>query len=590
MPAQHLWQSLALTLLTVASLWRVCTCDFLALDDAAYIVDNPALKLGLSWEGVKWALTTLHGNYWQPVTWLSFQLDASLYGYTKITQSFDPLQAGAWGFHTTNLVLHVLDVLLVYAVIFRLTGATGRSFVVAALFAVHPMHVESVAWVTERKDVLSMFFFLGALLAYYRWVLRPGLLNYLLLFVTAFLGMASKPMLVTLPAVLLLVDYWPLERFGPAISWKRAVLEKLPLFGLSLFFSAVTWYTQTPSRLPLTLEARFAGALAGYGWYLATTIWPTDLCVLYPYRDRFLLEPDVLLSLVVLLVVTGLVCLQARRRPFVLVGWLWFVGTLLPVSGLFQSGPQSYADRFVYLPHMGLFLAVVWLLGDLLETWRVFFWLRRAAAALLVLVLAYMSRTQVSYWRNTATMFEHVVQVTENNEKAYSILATYYYDRSRFVEAHKNAQRAVALIDKGHTHFLLAMSLGKLQRLTEVEPHLEKLMRHDPDRPEMHLEAAAVYDMLGRPAGVVEHLQKHLDRNPQDVRYRIVLARALIGSDQLERAAEVLQQYLQIDPEDAGAHLDLSRVFQRLNRPREAEYHLERAQQLVGGTIKGRAR
>ncbi len=346
----------ALLALTAGAMGVGCWNGFTNYDDNDYVTANRRVKAGLSWSDTRWAFTTTHAANWHPLTWLSLQLDATLYG-----------PESAWGYHLTNLLLHGADVLLLFLALRHMTGAVWRSAAVAALFAVHPAHVESVAWVAERKDVLSAFFWMLTMLAYAWYAERPGWRRYLPVVASFALGLMAKPMVVTLPCVLLLLDYWPLRRVADLRSAAKRVAEKLPLFALTAAACVVTMVAQQGAmssleRLPF--EQRLANTVVAYAAYLGELVWPAKLALLYPHPHEALPLADAARAGVILLVITGLVIL-ARRRRYLTVGWLWYLGTLVPVIGLVQVGAQSMADRYTYLPYIGLFIAIVWAAADL---------------------------------------------------------------------------------------------------------------------------------------------------------------------------------------------------------------------------------
>jgi hypothetical protein len=439
---------LGMTVTAYLPLWRNDLIDF---DDEIYITSNPRILEGLSWPGCYWAWTNDNAPYWHPLTWLSLQFDAHCFStYTPQGQTI--LCPAA--FHGQNLLWHAASVLLLFTLWQRLTGACWRSFLVAALFAVHPMHVESVAWAIERKDVLSGFFGLLAVWMYLRYVENPGWKWYLGLVVAYLLSLLSKPMLITLPFVLLLLDYWPLRRLWPTnspadtatgrslkpASPAQLIREKLPLFGMALWIAGVTFVARQDhgAMVPLCVvspSARLANGLTAYGWYLSTTLWPCRLAVLYPHLYDNWSLPSVLAGAGALVAITALSLWQARRRPWLLTGWLWFAGMLVPVLGLAQGGAQAWADRFSYWPHIGLFVALVWGLGELVERLRLPVWVSGIGGALLLGTLAVLTWIQVGYWRDSLTLWEHAVAVTRDNERAHQHVANYYRKQDQEEEA-----------------------------------------------------------------------------------------------------------------------------------------------------------
>jgi tetratricopeptide (TPR) repeat protein len=424
--------ALLLAVVTLAAYWPALNSEFIRLDDGAYVVRNPQVREGLTWGNAAWAFRTgIQGN-WHPLTWLSHMLDVELFG----------LWAG--GHHLVNLLFHVLNSLLLFLWLRRATGALWRSAVVGALFALHPLHVESVAWVSERKDVLSTFFFLLMLWAYLRYAgaratspptPHPALWYSLtlLLFV---LGLLSKPMLVTAPFVLLLLDRWPLER---AVGLRRLLWEKAPMFCLSLVSSLVTYRVQSEARttvLRLPIGVRLDNAVVSYAKYLAKTFWPAHLAVYYPHPDLAYPKshqwPGWQIGLAAALLLAMSVCALARRRraPWLAVGWFWYLGTLVPVIGLVQVGLQGMADRYTYIPLIGVFIAAVWGAAELAgrltpqspaADGQSRLAGRRVAAVLAALALvacAGITRKQTGYWRTNLRLFQHALEVTPRNALA----------------------------------------------------------------------------------------------------------------------------------------------------------------------------
>jgi protein O-mannosyl-transferase len=450
--------ALALALLTIAAYRDAPFNNFIDLDDPDYASANPNVRDGLTPAGFVWALTTFHAANWHPLTWLSLQLDASLLG------------PGPVGYHLTNLLLHTANVVLLFLVLRRMTGALWRSALVAALFAVHPLHVESVAWVAERKDVLSTFFWVVTLAAYAHYAARPSPGRYLLVMALFVLGLLAKPMLVTLPCVLLLLDYWPLRRLAgrqqPAgyaqAPASRLVLEKVPLLLASALACVLTLAAQAGAGAvsgmqQVSLPQRIGNALLAYEWYLGKTFWPVGLGLLYPYPTTVSLV-EVLGAGAVLTAVTVLAVWQVRRRPYLLVGWLWFLGTLVPVLGIVQVGEQAHADRYAYVPHIGLFFAFVWGLADLCAGLRVPVAVRAGLAGVVLLALAVLTFEQVGYWQDGISLWEHTLTVTGPNPRAHDSLGTLYLYQDNFTEARRHAEEAIRLDPRNsRSHFNLGV-------------------------------------------------------------------------------------------------------------------------------------
>jgi len=425
---------------------RAATFDFLNLDDDVYVTANPWVRGGLTPGSVRWAFTAFHSGHWHPLTWLSLMLDVELFGVRP-----GPM-------HAVNVLLHALATALLFAVLRAATGATGRSAAVAALFGLHPLRLESVAWVTERKDVLSALFWILAMGAYVRYARRPRLGRYAAVVAVLGLGLLAKPMLVTLPVVLLLLDVWPLGRVrgsAPAVPHRFAtaslpalVVEKLPLLALAAAMSVVAAAAQRAAGATVSLEglpvpARLANASWAYVVYLRKTLWPLDLAIFYP------LAPVPPARAVLAAAALGAATLAAlrcgRRAPYVAVGWLWWLVALLPVIGLVQIGGQAYADRFTYLPHVGLFLLAVWGAADLAAARGVAPHLRAAAAGGVVAVLAAATLAQIGHWRDSVTVFRRALAVTTGNYLAHNNLGVARAERGHAAAAARHYAEAVRL-------------------------------------------------------------------------------------------------------------------------------------------------
>lgn len=422
--------SAALALLTLAAWLPALRNGFVNLDDGLYVTGNPQVQKGITRAGVAWALTANVANNWHPLTLLSHMLDCQLFG-------LDPA-----GHHAMSLLLHLADVLLLFAVLARMTGALWRSAAVAALFAVHPLHVESVAWAAERKDVLSALFWILAMGAWTSYARRPSLGRYLLVVLLMALGLAAKPMVVTLPFALLLLDVWPLERLG--LGWKRLMAEKLPLLALSVAASLATLRYQRTSLAPLELvpwSLRLANAAVSYAAYLGKLLLPRNLAVFYPIP---LAIPawQAAGSAALLAALTALAVWKVRQAPWLLVGWLWFLGTLVPVIGLVQVGRQAMADRYTYLPSIGLFLAIVWGISELLRERRA---VLAAASAVAIALLAAGTWMQVGYWKDSLVLYRHALAVTRDNYVAHVGLAKALAAEKDWAGAAEQYRAALAL-------------------------------------------------------------------------------------------------------------------------------------------------
>ncbi len=448
-----------LLILTIAAYLPVWRNGFVDCDDEVYVTNNPQVLTGLSWSNFCWAWDNTAAPYWQPLTWLSLQVDAHFFSSRTAQGEVVPCPAA---FHGQNLAWHCGSVLVLFGLCSRLGGARWRSFLVAALFAVHPLHVEAVAFAAGRKDVLSLFFGLVALWAWAGYVERPSWRMYLAVLGAFLLSLMAKPMLMTLPCVLLLLDYWPFRRWrgaplpdslSPATRRRRLealVLEKAPLFALAAIVGLVTLlcrdrYGSLVSLGTVSLSARLANVLMAYGWCLSSTFYPLDLAALYPHQYEHWSLSRALAGAACLLSLTGLCLWQARRRPWLIVGWLWFLIALFPVTGLAQGGPQAWADRFTYWPHVGLFIAVVWGLAEVSERLRIPTAVRGPAMGCVVGVLAVLTWFQAACWQTPVTLWEHAVAVTRDNDWAHQHLSQCYRKEGRLEEADAHLEKAARI-------------------------------------------------------------------------------------------------------------------------------------------------
>jgi hypothetical protein len=387
---------------TLAAFWPATTHPFIAIDDGPYVEKNVAVRAGITAAGVRWALTSFDAANWHPLTWLSHMLDVSLFGLD------------ARGHHLTSILLHALNTALLFVALRRLTGAIWSSALVAALFGLHPLHVESVAWVAERKDVLSAFFFMLLLLVYERYVRRRTAGRFLLVGLALALGLAAKPMLVTAPFVLLLLDHWPLGRLRAPGGRKGPMVEKIPLLALAAASAVVTYFAQSSgaavqTTLLFTPGIRLGNALSSYARYLAKTVWPAELSIFYPFPAAGVAGATALAGALLVVGVTVLALGPLRRRGFIATGWFWYLGMLVPVLGIVQIGGQSMADRYTYLPLIGIFVAAVWVVADLCRTSLPARGVASAAAVALLVSLTAASRQQLSHWGSNVALFRHAL-------------------------------------------------------------------------------------------------------------------------------------------------------------------------------------
>src|SRR6266567_568580 len=434
----------ALAIVTLAIYAQVIGHQFITLDDPTYIQENPMVNRGVTGAGLVWAFTTFYATNWHPLTWISHMIDCQLFG------------TFAGGHLLVNALIHVANTLLVFWFLLRTTHARWSSALVAALFALHPLHVESVAWASERKDTLSTFFGLLSLIAYVRYAEAPSIRRYAWVAIMLALGLLAKPMLVTWPFVMLLLDYWPLRRFD--LTSRREVAtklwpllrEKIPLFALVAVSAVVTSVAQshlgavrTFTQFPIA--PRLSNVLVSYAKYLLLAFWPNDLAVFYPFPKGGIPAWQIIGAALLLIAITAFCFFQRKIRPYLIVGWLWFLGTLIPVIGLVQAGGQTMADRYFYIPSIGLFIALVFGLADVAKSWRVAPSLSTGIAFGVLLTFATLTNAQIHRWRDSFTLFEHTLAVTPPNRLIEYDLGLAFAESNRYDEAAPHFEKALQI-------------------------------------------------------------------------------------------------------------------------------------------------
>jgi tetratricopeptide (TPR) repeat protein len=558
---------LVLTAVAYLPLWGNGFVDF---DDDAYITDNPHVTGGPSPQGFAWAWTTLHGKYWQPLSWLSLQLDAQLFSH-RGPDGRRSLWAG--GFHVESLCWHAGSALVLFGLCRRLLRGPWPAFLAAALFALHPLHVESVAWAAERKDVLSAFFGLLALAAYARYAAAPSAPRYLAVVAAYLLSLLCKPTLMTLPLLLLLLDYWPLRRAAP---WRRLLLEKLPLLLLASGIAAVTVAARQHTGAAVSLEFlplsdRLGNAAAGYGWYLYRTCCPTGLAVLYPHPLHNWSRPGAVAGAAALLLVTLLALWQARRRPWLVVGWLWFVGALMPMIGLAQGGEQAWADRFTYWPHIGLFVALACGLAELVRRWRLPALAVGSAGALALGGLGALTWLQAGYWRDTVSLWERALAVTGDNPRAHLNLGKYYLERGRPDQAERHCAEAVRLAPEvAYHHYSLGVALLALGREAAAADALDEAVRLSPNLSDAWHNLGVARLRQGKPDEAIRCFRTVLGLQPAAADTRAALGRALWRAGKPREAVAAYQDALGHNPGEFAAWQGLGEAHLAAGRPEEA--------------------
>jgi len=525
------------------------------------------VQWGLTRAGTAWAFQTTYASNWHPLTWLSLMLDAELFG------------PGPMGAHLTNVILHAVNTVLLFLLLRRLTGADGRSAFVAALFGLHPLHVESVAWVAERKDVLSGLFFMLTLWAYMSYaqncariqvssIRRLWPCNYWLAVLFFALGLMSKPMLVTLPFILLLLDRWPLQRdssFELQASSLRLIGEKIPFLGLSAASCVVTVLAQREAIEPiewLPLSHRISNALVSYAAYLGQTFYPANLAVFYPHPEQGPPRLEIILALILLAGISAGVIALRRMRPYLLVGWLWYLGMLVPVIGLVQVGEQARADRYMYLPIIGVFILLAWGAPELFERWLYRRQVLGAAAFAVIAALMVCASIQASYWCNSELLWTRALACTSRNYVGHNNLGIVFAKRGQSVEAMEHYRKAIE-IKPGYmeAHNNLGIMLAGQDRAVEAMEHYQTALEIKPDFAEAHYNLGNLLARQDQSAEAMKHFQKALESKPDSpkVHYRIALA--LKDQKRFEAAIAHFQKVLELEPRHMLAQNDLAWLF-----------------------------
>ena len=518
------WICVGLFILTWTIFGQTIRYDFVNYDDPTYVYQNTRITSGINFANVVWALSHVHSENWHPLTTITHMLDCQVHG----------LNAG-WH-HFTNVLLHSFAVILLFMALERMTGALWRSAFVSAVFAVHPLHVESVAWIAERKDVLSAVFFMLVLLAYFHYTRAPSIGRYFIVALVLVLGLMSKPMLVTLPFVLLLLDYWPLERFeahrsSNAHRLLKLIVEKIPLIAFCAVSSTITFLAQRGAigwTEQLPVSERLSNAFVAYVVYIRQMFWPEDLAVFYPHPENMLPVWEISLALIVLVAITATAFVLRKKAPYLVTGWLWYLGMLVPVIGLLQVGWQGHADRYTYLPQIGLYIALTWAVTDLTRSWRYQRTVVSATAVFTIGALSYGAWLQTSHWRDSETLFTHALAVTGNNDVALNNLGIVFLDRGQVDDAVSKLRAAIDLRpENAPAHDNLAKALLKKGQVDEA----------------------------------MVHYRKFLELEPANVEARNTLGTVLIQQGHVREALDEWQEALALQPENGNAASNLAWVF-----------------------------
>lgn len=581
-------------LLSILSVyWQILSHDFVNFDDITYVIDNDKIKSGFTLDAIRWAfnLKGTERSYWHPLTWLSHILDIQLFGLNPSMH------------HMINLILHLLSSLLLFYVFFKMTDDIWKSTIVALLFGIHPINVESVAWIAERKNMLSTFFWMMTIVLYVRYVKKPNIINYCLTFVAFLLGLLAKPMLITLPFVLLLLDYWPINRFniksiagtdiiqtptfknrqGKKSSTQFIFLEKVP-FLIIAFAVVYIAASSAEGKFSISFEVvplilRFENALVSYVMYIIKMLWPSNLAVLYPFPK--MIEPWKVISATIFLISVSLIVIYfCRKKPYLFVGWFWFAGTLVPVSGIIQAGLwPSMADRWAYIPFIGLFIILTWLLPEWLKRWK---YQRHAFTIIAFIVFPFLmlqTWVQASYWSNGTFLFKHAIDVNENNYIAHNNLGSALASQGKHTEALYHYDKAIQLLPNyKNAQINYAKALYKTGQIDKAIEYLSsKLSNIYPEDKKVITILGNVMLEKGDTDSAIHYFNNALKIDPEDIDALIGAGSAFNKLGKTDKAIENFSKVLMIDSFNALAHYNLGVIKERQGKTTEAIHHYSEA-------------
>ncbi len=567
---------LLLCLFTIMPYARVGDYGFVNYDDPEYVAENPPVQAGLTLHTICWAFTSFHAANWHPVTWLSLMADRTLFGMRPAA------------FHLTNVFFHLLNAILLFFLLRAMTGAEWKSGFVAALFALHPMHVESVAWIAERKDVVSTFFMMATIIAWHRYVQRPRLRRYLPVAACFALGLMAKPMLVTLPLLLLLLDFWPLKRIGwPSgkapgqRSMVGVVMEKMPLVILSALSCSITVIAQRQAAAVVPFEryslgVRLANALTSYGGYFIKMMIPRHLSVFYPMVTVD--ATGLLLSIVSIAAMTVLSFAALRKMPYIFVGWMWYVITLLPVIGILQVGSQAMADRYTYIPYIGLFILFTWGICGFLGTYRRGPALQIGIGVPAILALIIATDRQVGYWKNSGTLFEHAIAVSPDNYVAHQNLGLFLEEQGDIPGATAHFAEALRINPNDINALNSLGSVFLEQELVDTAvPYFQKALRIQPDFAEARNNLGIAYARSNRWREALQEFTIASHLNPGSERPYSNLGLALAKVGEWDGAIDNFHHALRLDPQNAATHFHLGCAYENKGQYQEASAQFREA-------------
>ena len=584
-----LYLSIGLVVLTSVSFFPALQNRFVNLDDNIYVYENSKVVTGLTRGGIIWAFTHFHSNNWHPLTWLSHMLDCQLY------------QLNAGGHHFTSVLLHAVVAILLFIVLQEMTGAVWRAAFVAALFAIHPLRVESVAWISERKDILSGLFFMLTLATYVRYARAPSLGRHVVVVLLYALGLMCKPMLVSLPVVLLLIDFWPLRRFTDTSSARRLFLEKLPLIGLAAVSCLVTMFAQRSTAVSIDhipLLSRVGNAAVACMIYIGQMVWPLHLAPFYPHPADQQLAPGVVHQLPawqILFATIGSIgisiaaVLWRRAWPYLFTGWFWNLVMLGPVIGIVQVGLQGHADRYTYLPQIGLYLLLSWSVADLTEWRRSGRLILTAGAAILVTSLTWISRNQVRYWHDSEALWKHSLAVTGDNDLPHLGLGDVYFAQGKLDKALAEFRLALDFRPNSpYAHNDIGFVLTKMGRLDEAVDHFNAAIQILPILPTAHYNLGNALMKKGQTSDATREFERELALQPDYAPARCDLGTALLTQGQLNQAIAQYQKAIELRPDYAEAYYNLGNCYLQQGNPEGAIKQYEQALQLSPRLVQAR--
>jgi Tfp pilus assembly protein PilF len=587
----NFWICLFLVISILCVYWQVRNYSFVNFDDGKYVTGNYHVQAGLTLESILWSLTATQASNWHPLTWLSHMLDCQIYGMNPGHH------------HMTSVLFHILNALLLFFIFKKMSGSVWKSAFVAAMFALHPLHVESVAWISERKDVLSTIFWMLTLLCYAEYVESSRLDKYLLVILFYILGLMAKPMLVTLPFVLLLLDYWPLKRFHLKSSNNKnltiqrpfyfgLIWEKIPLFLISAASCVVTYLVQksggaVDSLAVIPFHDRITNALVSYVSYIGKMLWPHNLAVLYPYQKSIALW-KVAGAGMLLTMISVFVFRMLRSKPYLAVGWLWYLGTLVPVIGIVQVGSQALADRYTYVPLIGIFLMITWGISDWVskKNYRRIGLLTATAGMLSILMIT--SWLQVKYWSNSVTLFDHAINVTSDNSTAQLNLGAALTEQGKIEKAVKHYKAALKIKpDLAEANLNMGVYSRGEGKFDDAINHFSKVLNGKSDyAATAHFELGDTLEEKGDLPRAVKHYLEAIKIRPGYAKAYNNLGVVLASQNEVEAAIVFLSKAIQISPGYAGAYFNLGKIYSSRNDPEKAISHYKKAIQFDPNMIQ----